>query len=266
LLADKQWGSAGVIDYRTAALNMINEIMQYDVNQSEWTLKLGDWAKSGSEAKYTRSSDFMLNHLRAFQEATGDERWQSVIDKTYQVIATVHMAHSAATGLMPDFIIKLNGVYQPAREEDDIENGEDDSYHAYNSSRTPWRLATDYLVSGADEQTAFSQLNTLNAWIQSTVIGNQKPDETIKAGYYLHGASLPGSSYASMAFIAPFGVSGMINAGNNNQIWINQIWTYLSTTNYDDKYFLYYQDSIRLLSMIVMSGNWWTPLSPDPTH
>src|SRR4051812_45122374 len=56
LIADKQWGSAGTINYLQAATNMINAIMQSDVNQSQWTLRLGDWATSGSAGGFSFST------------------------------------------------------------------------------------------------------------------------------------------------------------------------------------------------------------------
>src|SRR5436190_16277554 len=49
LLADKQWGSGGTINYLASAKSIINAIMQGDVNQSLWNLKLGDWA-TGTDA------------------------------------------------------------------------------------------------------------------------------------------------------------------------------------------------------------------------
>src|SRR5581483_6968312 len=71
LLADKQWGSAGTINYFSEATNMIAAIMQSDVNQSMWTLRLGDWATTGTSQGFaystsTRPSDFMLDHCMSY--------------------------------------------------------------------------------------------------------------------------------------------------------------------------------------------------------
>lgn len=71
LLAHKQWGSSGTVNYLQAATNIINAIMNNDINQSQWTIRLGDWANSGSYNTATRPSDFMVNHFKAFQAATG---------------------------------------------------------------------------------------------------------------------------------------------------------------------------------------------------
>ncbi|RED34980.1 MULTISPECIES: glycosyl hydrolase family 8 [Paenibacillus] len=243
LLADKQWGSSGTVNYLQAAKNIINAIMQNDVNQTQWTLRLGDWATDGSYATATRPSDFMLNHLKAFQQATGDTRWTKVIDKTYSIINSIYTNYSASTGLLPDFVVYSGGAYKPAPA-DFLEDTTDGSY-AYNSCRTPWRITTDYLMTG--DNRALNQLNQMNSWIKGKV--NSNPG-AVKDGYKLNGSVI--GSYNSGAFFAPFGVSAMTSS--SNQTWLNSVWTYTAGSSSEG----YYEDSIKLFSLLVMSGNWWT--------
>lgn len=248
LLADKQWGSSGAINYLQAARNCINAILQKDVNQDRSTLRLGDWATSGKSQGYsyataTRPSDFMLSHFKNYLSATGDERWDAVATKTYQVINAIYENFSSNTGLLPDFVV-YSGTYRPAPG-NFLESGHDGHY-SYNACRTPWRIGTDYLVSG--DTRAFSQLRKLNRWIRSKTGGS--PGK-IKAGYKLDGASFV--SYSDNAFTFPFGVSAMIEA--ENQSWLNAIWSRAVNGGTED----YYGDSIRLLCMFVMSRNWWSP-------
>lgn len=243
LLADKQWGSSGSINYLSEAKSMINAIMQSDVNPSRWTLRLGDWATSGEYDTATRPSDFMLSHMKAFRSATGDARWDKVINQTYSIIQTIFSSNSSNTGLMPDFVLYSGGKYVPAYPEF-LENELDGGYY-YNSCRTPWRITTDYLISG--DNRALSQLNKMNSWIKSKTSNNPS---SIKDGYTLTGTTK--GSYNSGAFYAPFGVSAMTSS--SNQTWLNDIWTKTAGSPKED----YYEDSIKLFSMIVMSGNWWT--------
>lgn len=243
LLADRQWGSSGSINYLQAAKNIIGAIMSHDVNQSQWTLRLGDWATSGSFNTATRPSDFMLNHLKAFRKATGDARWDQVIDKTYSIINSVHGSYSPNTGLLPDFVVLQGGSYQPAAA-GFLEGANDGNYY-YNSARTPWRIATDYLMTG--DTRALGQLEKMNAFIKSNT--SQKP-VNIKAGYTLGGSPLV--SYNSGAFYAPFGVSAMVSP--SHQSWLNAVWTYTANASAEG----YYEESIKLFSMLVMSGNWWS--------
>lgn len=243
LLAHRQWGSTGAINYLQAAQNIINAIMSHDVNQAQWTLRLGDWATSGSYNTATRPSDFMLNHLKAFRLATGDAKWDNVTNKTYNIINSIYSGYSSSTGLLPDFVILSGSTYQPAGA--GFLEGPNDGRYYYNSSRTPWRIATDYLMSG--DTRAVSQLTSLNNFIKTSTGSNPA---NIKAGYQLNGTPLV--TYNSGAFYAPFGVSAMISS--SNQAWLNSVWNHTVSGSIEG----YYEESIKLLSMIVMSGNWWT--------
>lgn len=243
LLAHRQWGSSGTINYLQAATNIINAIMDNEINQTQWTIRLGDWANSGSYNTATRPSDFMLSHLKAFQSATGDARWQNVTDKTYTIINNLYTGYSSTTGLLPDFVVYSSNTYKPAAA-NFLEDANDGNYN-YNSCRTPWRITTDYLLTG--DNRALSQLNQLNSWIKTKV---SSTPGNIKDGYKLNGTTF--GSYNSGAFYAPFGVSAMTSSGN--QSWLNSLWSHTSGSAAED----YYEDSIKLFSMIVMSGNWWT--------
>ncbi|WP_150267903.1 glycosyl hydrolase family 8 [Paenibacillus tepidiphilus] len=242
LLAHKQWGSTGTVNYLQAATNIINAIMNNDINQSQWTIRLGDWASSGTYNTATRTSDFMLNHLKGFKAATGDARWQSVIDKTYSIIGSLYTGYSSTTGLLPDFSVYSGGVYKPAAA-NFLEDANDGHYN-YNACRTPWRITTDYLLTG--DNRALAQLTQLNSWIKTKTGSNPA---NIVDGYKLGGTTF--GSYNSGAFYAPFGVSAMISS--SNQSWLNALWTHTAGSGAED----YYEDSIKLFSMIVMSGNWW---------
>ena len=44
LMADSVWGSDGEINYKQTAITVINDIMEYEVNQKDWIFRLGDWA------------------------------------------------------------------------------------------------------------------------------------------------------------------------------------------------------------------------------
>jgi endo-1,4-beta-D-glucanase Y len=242
LLADKQWGSGGTINYLQAARNIINAIMQNDVNQTLWNLRLGDWA-TGADAKNTRPSDFMIQHMKSYQVATSDTKWTNVVNTTYTIINTLFTNNSPNTGLLPDFVINSSG-WKPAPA--NFLEGPDDGHYNYNSCRTPWRITTDYLMTG--DTRALDQLRKMNSWVRSKT-GNNPAN--IMAGYDLGGTAT--ANYTDNCFTIPFGVSAMTDAAN--QSWLNSIWTRAANTNAEN----YYNDSIRLLSMIVMSGNWWSP-------
>ncbi len=255
LLADKQWGSDGDINYLAYANIMMSSILSQDVNSSQLTLKLGDWVKNSDQKfiKATRCSDFILNHLRCFATISGNPSWLSLIEKTYSIINELTTNFSNTTGLLPDFVEFKYNAYMPASP-NFLEREEDGDY-SWNSCRTPWRIATDYILSG--DTRALNQLTILNNWIRGAA-SNQAYN--INAGYELDGTLLPdeeGDFYDDLSFTTPFGVSAMINAAN--QTWLNRIWSY--TADYPTSEGNYFSNSIRLLSWIVISGNWWTPIN-----
>lgn len=248
LLAAQQWGNAGDINYQAEAESVIAAIMQDEVNQDRWTTKLGDWADpTSSYYDGTRSSDWMIQHFKAFRQATGDERWTQVIDTTYAMLADLYARKSPKTGLMPDFVVRRHGQYAPAPA-NYLESTHDGEYF-YNACRTPWRLTTDYLING--DPRALAQVQAINAWIQNKTAGLPAK---INAGYTLRGQRLKYDR--SAAFLGPLGVAAMVGA--ENQTWLNDIWTELLARD-PDKDDDYYGNSLKLLSMIVMSGNWWAP-------
>lgn len=67
LLADRQWGSGGAIDYRGAAVRMIDAIRWAEVDADARYVRLGDWTNPGDAYRYdaTRTSDFMPGHFAA---------------------------------------------------------------------------------------------------------------------------------------------------------------------------------------------------------
>lgn len=267
LLADKQWGSSGAINYKSEGLACAQATMGSVVNQSEWILKLGDWA-SNSDSKYgkaTRPSDFMLSHLKTFAQidTANTAKWNNLFNKTCSIINyQYNSGGSAGTGLMPDFMSKnSSGNYVPVAS--GFLEGAHDGDYDYNSCRTPWRLPIDYILTG--DTTIKAQLTTLNTWIKNKTGSNPS---NIKNGYYVKGGT-NGNAYGTdneLCFTAPFAVSAMIDS--SNQAWLNSLWSKIVSTSITSD--AYYGNSIKMLCMITVSGNWWTPTSsgsstPTPT-
>ena len=84
LMADSVWGSDGEINYKKAAIDVINDIMTYEVNKTDWILQLGDWAywsKPGDQYySATRASDFIMQYLPIFAEVKFEKQF-SILKK-----------------------------------------------------------------------------------------------------------------------------------------------------------------------------------------
>jgi hypothetical protein len=212
---------------------------------------LGDWVDADGEQynEYTpRSSDFILGHFRAFGRATGDTAWQATVDACQRVVAQLQDEYSPDTGLLPDFIQPVStadGTFRPA--DPGFLEGENDGSYGYNAGRDPWRLVTDGLLNGDPASRAAA--GKIAAWAADFAGGDPAK---IRAGYRLDGTPLPGSDYFTTFFVAPLGVAAMTDA--RQQQWLNTIYDAVFDVSED-----YYEDSVTLLCLLVMTGNFWDP-------
>ena len=276
LLADAQWGRHSNIPYRQEALAMIDAIRHQEINRFTYVVMEDNTGKPRSRDYYDmRSSDYMPDHLRAFRDATGDSYWDTVIDNNYRVFRYLQNTYSPEVGLVPDFIKNIRFSTEhvnaapgtgplPERDSDDVNifaqpvqanylESKYDGVYNFNACRVPWHIGADYLVSGDPRAAAF--LTRINNWIKTTTKGN--PDN-ISAGYNLSGEDLPHRYYEALCFICPFAVAAM--SSPDNQEWLNRLWDYIQHFKLKD--FDYYDNTIKILDMIILSGNYWTPATP----
>jgi len=278
LLADAQWGHHSNIPYREKALEMIAAIRREEINPVTYIVMEANGERPNSRDFYDmRSSDFMPDHIRAFRQATGDPVWDSVLDNNYRVFRYLQDTYSPEAGLVPDFIKHIRikpgqgyaGAITPTPHGDgnDVDEAVEENMSAipaqpnyleskydgvynFNACRVPWRMAADFLVSGDKRAAAF--LAKVNPWIRATTKGI--PDN-ISAGYNLSGEDLPHRYYEALCFICPFAVAAMTN--KDNQDWLNKLWDYVNGFKLKD--FDYYDNTIKMIDLIILSGNYWAP-------
>ncbi len=254
LLADAQWGKHSTINYKEEALEMIQAIRREEVNPDTYiVMESNGWTKRSGDYYDMRSSDFMPDHLRAFRDITGDAFWDSALTNNYRVFHYLQSKYSPDAGLVPDFIQKVHIgedapiTAVPARP-NYLESKYDGLYN-FNACRVPWRIAADFLVSGDPRAGDF--LKKVNTWIRTTTKGN--PDN-ISAGYTLNGEDLPHRYFEALCFICPFAVASMTG---HDQQWLNKLWDYI--THFKRENFDYYDNSIKMIDLIILSGNYWSP-------
>ena len=90
-----------------------------------------------------------------------------------------------------------------------------------------------------------------NVWFETETGG--KP-ENVLAGYQLDGKPIHKDDH-SMAFTACLGVAAMSDA--KHQAWLNSLWDYVVTSDSEDD--RYFGRTLKMLSLVAMSGNWWSP-------
>lgn len=250
LLADAQWGSSGRINYKADAEVLIDGILESTIGPDSHLPMLGDWTDANGDQynQFTpRSSDFMLVNFRAFAGATNDPVWTDVIIQSQRVMDAIQANHSSQSGLMPDFIVLSGGTHTPQPAPSEFLEGPDDGHYNYNAGRVPWRVGSDALLNNDADSRAIAQ--KISHWIETSTNGDPA---NIRAGYNLDGTPLPNSDYFTTFFIAPMGVAAMSDP--NQQEWLNRIYDSVYAEHID-----YYEDSVNLLCLLVMSGNAWTP-------
>ncbi len=247
LLADKQWGSNGKINYRQEALKIINALKNC-VFSSDGYPQLGDWVNDSQEPIYmtaTRSSDWIIDHFEAFYRATGDNFWRQAISKIISLTQQIQENYSPTTGLIPDFIISASTSPKPAYA--NFLESDFDGQLYYNACRTPWRLTSGQLF--LDDSLLSSEIAKINSWIIQKTNGQASQ---ITAGYYLNGNNI--HQFQDIAFTGGFAVAAMLS---NNQNWLDSCFNSLMQP--DIGLYGYYANTLRLLYLLVLSGNYWLP-------
>jgi endo-1,4-beta-D-glucanase Y len=250
LLADAQWGSDGQIDYRAEAETYMLAILESTIGSESHLPMLGDWTEQYGEvySQYTpRSSDFMLVNFRAFGRATRDAVWTDIIWQSQYVMNEIQSNYSPVSGLMPDFIVLAGDAHIPQPAPAEFLEGPHDGHYNYNAGRVPWRVGSDALLN--DDEASRDIAQKISHWIETSTNGDPA---NIRAGYDLDGSPLPNSDYFTTFFVAPMGVAAMSDP--NQQEWLNRVYDSVYAEHID-----YYEDSVNLLCLLVMSGNAWTP-------
>ena len=249
LLADRQWGSKGAINYRAQALAMLAAIRRREIHAATNLPQMGDWVHPAFPREYNavRSSDLAPSQFRSFWRASGDGSWKATLDSSYKLLDQMQLSYAPKTGLLPDFIEDSATAPRPA--DPGFNDEPRAATFAFNACRVPWRVAMDYLLSG--ERRAKTVVDRLLDWIRPAT-----GDDIYRlyAGYTLDGSATVG--YNHVCFTGAVGVAAMSDA--RHQALVNRIWDDIALTSIDTPSDSY-GASLRLLYMLVMSGNWWQP-------
>ncbi len=238
LMAEHQWGDKTYLEEAKVIIKNIGT----DLVRKDYSLRLGDWNTGAGKHEGTRPSDFATAHFRAFYEATGDKRWQKVEEKCYAIIAQLQRNHSPDIGLVPDFAVwDAKGNWKPASPK--FLEGKDDGNYSYNSCRVPWRIGLSAVYH--NDPHAKKIIARLMKWVVET---HPKP-EALKAGYNLAGKAIV--KYDEPLFTSPIAIAAM---STGNQKWLNEAFDHVKEYKVD-----YFSDSVNMLSMLVLSGNYWLP-------
>ena len=247
LMAHKQWGSKGSIDYLSEAKTLINNIMEHAVNKPQYTIARTQLVNVLSWSN-TMSSYQMPAFYNLFYYATGDKQWLQCIKAAYDLYDYFSRANS--TGLLP---FRFRHDYSPVSYSS---SGAPNDYHfGFDSCRVPWRITLDYLWNGtSNSHLALELPNQQVNWFVNWIKQNKSGDYSqTPASFNLDGTQR--STFSSprnmVAMMAP---AAMVKA--SNQEILNELYDYLRSIELTHDWpGDYYQDTLLVLGMLTLTGN-----------
>ncbi len=224
LYADKIWGSNGDINYLIEAKTLINKINKHEVDHSAGVLKPGvNWggADKMNPAYYDPS------YYRIWSKYYSD--WAILTDKSYGIYEKFSNKYN--TGLFPDWCDA---------------NGDSTSLSydfTYDACQVPIKIGMDFLFNGQGGE----YLDKLSSWCKDKTTNDPS---RIVDGYKLNGEII--GKYNNASFVGPITVAAMSSLKQKD--WLNKCYMCLSNMPTGGPWG-YYNDSLRLVSLIIVSGN-----------
>jgi endo-1,4-beta-D-glucanase Y len=251
LLAHEQWGNQNDDHYLAEAKEIIAGMKARFITAGRGSffprLNIGDPQHAASappESKpgLSRPSDYMIDHMLAFAAVTGDPAWSELAQSSLQILTEV--SHPR-TGLVPDFVVGDPPVPSATGCAD-----EGLGYDRYdlNSCRVPWRQAVAVAHFGVPRSRAVA--DKMVSWARRAFDDDPARMTSV---FTLAGESKRTRGAAN--FTSPMIAAGITSAAH--QTWLDQGWDYMKASNPRR----YYAGTLTLLCMLLVSGNWWPPIS-----
>ncbi|NLK80817.1 MAG: T9SS type A sorting domain-containing protein [Bacteroidales bacterium] len=250
LMADRQWGSSGSVNYLSEARTIINNIYSYEVDGNK-LLKPGNaFNDYANPCYYITNATELFGRVEVAQGWQGSNRWNAVTTACYNLMKA---SANSSTGLVPDWC--HNGTHGAAGTYiNGIVSDKFESYFLYDAVRVPWRMAHAYAWYG--HQDAYEIAYDITDWVQRT-----HPDPAgIWDGYLLNGNvfdnptgnpnfSALGKNHNS-CFSGGLSIGSMVSSSFNS--YMDKCWYSGSAV---DQYGHYYTHTTQLLYMLTLTGN-----------
>jgi len=246
VMADKQWGSAGTLNYLNLAKTQINNIWLHEIVDSKLAGPGDSWGPTNLWANINISY-FAPAFYRVFKQVDPGHDWDAVIKTTYDIIiqSLTTTNGNLNNGLVPAWCASSNNM---------VSGSQAGPFHyQYDSCRTPFRIALDWCWFG--ETRARDYLMKTSNFFSGIGAAN------IVDGYELTGAKkvqfspatgTPTIAQQSASFLGPAGVGAMVGA--TYQTFINETYTRVATMQANVGG-AYYDESWAVMSLLMMTGN-----------
>lgn len=231
ILANAQWGSSGTINYYNEAVNLVNKIYQYEIDSTYHLVKSGN--EPGGIYR-VNCSYFAPAYYRAFKYITGNAGWDLVIAACYNFL---NFRADLTTGLVPDWCLPNGDPMPPCPPPYSCR-----FTYFYDATRTPMRLAMDYIWHG--ETAAYLYCKKVAAFAQSQGAAN------ITNEYSITGT--PMGTYHENSFIGPFSAASLASDASLQNFCDS---VYSENVNTFSPHYNYYNSSLKMLTLLLTTGN-----------
>jgi|GEM_PF-1606089 len=264
--------STNGLDYCQIATDLINNIWEHEVDHPGidpsaglddnpgYELLPGDmWSlKTEYPDGIVNLSYFAPAYFRVFAEFTGNSSWYSVIDRNYEIADLSKQIEGNCSTLVPNWST-YDGQYQYVPW-----HGVTSEYWGYDGARFAWRVALDN--EWFNDPKAEQMINEIGGFFSSIDITNVRSEYRL-SGTYVSGIRNPFfvANAASAIWSATDPIPSDCGQATGTLRTTPQQ-AYENTVNIGTRN--YYNDSWRLLAMMLMTGNFPNPLtigtdSPD---
>lgn len=278
MMADKQWGSGGAINYRNEAIALAAKVLQHEITAGN-DVRPGDGWDGGNP------SYFSPYGYRMFGDYTGVTRWYNVARRTYETIVnyyynsnlTLNTQLGIRTGLQPNWCNYDGTPWSPG-----AWAMRADTWW-WDAIRHAWRQGYDYVLYGTlNHQLAYDNSVRLSTFFKTKYNGNPA---LIKSHYELDGTE---TSYCRndrtpdlcdedvTNLPGPVGAVAIAAMAGDDQAWLNALYHRLVTMDagngpgeltetgvmWGTDYFC---DLLKMQYLLILTGNMPNPNGNYPT-
>ncbi|MFW5850694.1 MAG: glycosyl hydrolase family 8 [Bacteroidota bacterium] len=240
LLAHKQWGSSGAVNYIQEAEGLLNAIFTYQVN-SQLLLKPGHhWDDAKNPCYFTLASINMFAEAQSQEGFSQTKNWDGVYSTSIQ-----YLENTQSNGLWADWT--YDGV-------DPANNCEMGCDFYWDACRTPWRVAHDYVWNGtaASKTMCDNTIAFLNAKNLLSSPANAGGYSNLTAGSAAQVTDIGDDTQGNSCYVGGLGAALMVD--ETKQSNLDSYYNYMITRT-ENPDWGYYAPTIQILYLLTMSGN-----------
>lgn len=228
LLAHKQWGSNGTIDYIGEAETLLTYIYDQQVDGQQLLKPGHQWNNEKNPCYFTTASIGLFDQAQNLESFSSKRNWAGV----YSTSQTYLTNSQSDKGLYPDW---TTPSLDPTPSSGTRGN------FSWDACRTPWRIAWDYAWYGNSK--ALAMLN-------KTIAFNETLTASTAVGPLTLSGTGAGETFHNSAFIGGLGAAYMAADLYQSDLdtWYNEL------KNMNEGYG-YYAPTLQVLYLLTLSGN-----------